>query len=220
MHYIAVPRPLALLGTLALVASLAVHLYSLSFWAYCHYLSLLSELTTPEFPVAIPAAALTTSRSPHYSLNSSDDDDWSTLIPRLSSGFLLHPTTGKFYAVSLYHQLHCLDALRKYIAKGDALVLTPGTVAHSDHCLDYLRQALLCHADTTLEPVRNVTVHVVSPAGTADAGKTQDHIDQVAMGWDVSHRCRDWTAVRTYLEENYFLWPESYAGKSTPANGK
>ena len=82
--------------------------------------------------------------------------------------------------------------------------LTDDVVSHTEHCLDYLRQALICHADAKLEPVRDV--YVTSPNTTG--GET--HIDQVAMGWNVTHQCRDWTVLRDFLETNWDTWPEGY----------
>ncbi|KAJ7454050.1 hypothetical protein B0H11DRAFT_1740818 [Mycena galericulata] len=163
-------------------------------------------MKTPVFPVTVPPAGLSTFRSTHYELNSSHDENWSSLTPPHSGGFIFHPLTETFYAVSLYHQLHCLNSLRKNIAKGPQLTLTPGLIAHANHCLDYLREALLCHADTTLEPVQNVYVD----EGISEGNHPRGHIDQVAMGWGVDHRCYDWTFVREYLEHNYSKWPKEY----------
>lgn len=179
------------------------------------------------FPVTVPPAGLSTFRSPHYELNSSHDENWSSLTPPHSAGFIFHPVTETFYAVSMYHQLHCLNSLRKNVAKGinpctgylspinslstgPQLILTPGLIAHANHCLDYLREAILCHADVTLEPVRNVYVDEEISEGNHPRG----HIDQVAMGWNVDHRCSDWTFIREYLEDNYSTWPEDYQDRS------
>ena len=74
-------------------------------------------------------------------------------------GFVQHPDISPNpRGLAVYHQLHCLDAIRRsYYAAldGDELDqldehLVPG---HVRHCIDYLRQALLCNADTNLEPI-------------------------------------------------------------------
>ncbi|KAI0469740.1 hypothetical protein GGR56DRAFT_668474 [Xylariaceae sp. FL0804] len=65
---------------------------------------------------------------------------------------------GYFGVLGVYHHLHCLNNLRralhwdyyeaKFGASGKDL---PGfTIKHTDHCLDTIRQALMCHADTSL----------------------------------------------------------------------
>lgn len=53
-------------------------------------------------------------------------------------------------------------------------------MAHLSHCWDYLRQAIMCHADTTLEWLG---------APPDDIGST---------GWGYEHQCRDYTAVFAY----------------------
>lgn len=73
-----------------------------------------------EFPAKLPEVALVTKRSENFGLNSTFDSQWSNLTPNQSMGFVFHPTTKKFYSVAFYHQAHCLNALRKYIAKGQS----------------------------------------------------------------------------------------------------
>jgi len=173
----------------------------------------------------IPQAALRTGESLHYPLLPEKNQNWTSLIPPLSSGFLYHPHDHKFYSVALYHQLHCLNSLRKYVARGSVshfslsswpalinahwelgseLRLDREVVTHAGHCLDYLRQAILCHADTTLEPVHDIVV----PADPLR--NTSQHTDKVAQGWDVLHRCKDWTFVRDALEDNWTTWPPEH----------
>jgi Mycotoxin biosynthesis protein UstYa len=40
-------------------------------------------------------------------------------------------------------QLHCLQRIRVAILKGN-------TQSHTEHCLNFLRHAILCHSDPTL----------------------------------------------------------------------
>lgn len=70
-------------------------------------------------------------------------------------------------ALDVFHQIHCLDMIRKsfypeyYIdQKHDVNVDDPKRLRelHRDHCIDYIRQALMCHADAT--PVRLEWDHV------------------------------------------------------------
>lgn len=53
--------------------------------------------------------------------------------------------------------------------------------AHIRHCLDYLRQTLMCAADATLEPVE------------ADLGGV--------TGWGVQRNCRNYSDLRAWAEE-------------------
>ena len=54
-----------------------------------------------------------------------------------------------------------------------------------EHCFDYLRQALMCAADMTLEPLRP------TPKGKMPG----------VNGWGVQHTCRDWEKVRSWTEK-------------------
>ena len=68
------------------------------------------------------------------------------------------------------HSLHCLNAVRKRIAKtlyallnstveerGDSstsVTFPPGwEIAHLEHCMDRILQALMCHGDLTPSPL-------------------------------------------------------------------
>ncbi|KAI0448093.1 hypothetical protein F4803DRAFT_496473 [Xylaria telfairii] len=58
--------------------------------------------------------------------------------------------------------------------------------AHVRHCIDYLRQSLMCHADTNLEPVRK------------DLGGV--------TGFGSEHKCRDFDKLKDWVG----MWtPES-----------
>ncbi|KAI0866594.1 hypothetical protein F4860DRAFT_457869 [Xylaria cubensis] len=117
---------------------------------------------------------------------------WEDLIP-LGRGFIEISDFGSStrYCVSAFHQLHCLDMLRHgYFAaisnaKSDleaGSLTTPSP--HMKHCFDYLRQALMCAADPTLE-IRNESVHGVT-------------------GWGTSHQCRDFKALKRWTEEHRY----------------
>lgn len=53
---------------------------------------------------------------------------------------------------------------------------------HIYHCFDYIRQAIMCNGDTTLERMRKVD------------GKLVRGVD----GWGVEHECRDFDAIYAY----------------------
>jgi hypothetical protein len=73
-------------------------------------------------------------------------NDWAKLLP--AHGHLVN-IDGKSYTVAMFHQLKCLDIVRHdYAAK-------KGPTDLSRHCLNYLRQTLLCHSDTRLESIRS-----------------------------------------------------------------
>jgi hypothetical protein len=85
--------------------------------------------------------------------------------------------TQNIYMISAHHQLHCLKKL--HIAM--TLLAHPpdnstteellGGVKHAEHCFNYLRQGILCAADSALE------------------GPTPEND---LLGYDVQHQCRKW----------------------------
>lgn len=58
--------------------------------------------------------------------------------------------------------------------------------SHIDHCFDYLRQAIECHADPALEPF-------IEADGTP--------MLHGSSGWGVSHVCRDYSALVEWVNE-------------------
>ena len=111
-------------------------------------------------------------------------DDWLSLFPK-DHGYVSIGPDNRFFAVSMFHQLHCLNTLRV------AAIRNNTEFGHITHCLNYLRQAILCQADVTLEESEVDT----RPDGMLDTGAT---------GVGVAHVCRDWTQVRQFVEKNYY----------------
>lgn len=133
-------------------------------------------------------------------------DDWESLFPN-TTGFVtlgIPPTefnpnstsgyTPHVFCVTMYHQLHCLNVFRTSYtsAKANALVW-PGNGTwydfHLNHCLNYMRQMILCAADTTLMPATELDL-------SFGLGRYEASSDGVV------HRCRDWTQVRRFVEQH------------------
>ncbi|KIM67645.1 hypothetical protein SCLCIDRAFT_107594 [Scleroderma citrinum Foug A] len=145
-----------------------------------------------QLPLELPEVGLVLEDGhPHFDLW--DDDEWGTLFP--SDGFARVGPHNRTFVVSLYHQFHCLDVIRV-----GYLVNRTHAAHHIQHCLRYLRQILLCHADTTLEP----DIPQMAPDGSWH---------HTANGVGAVHRCRDWTKLRRYMLENPSLpFEDGYDG--------
>jgi hypothetical protein len=107
------------------------------------------------------------------------------------SGWIKLPTPqdDRPYAVSMYHQLHCLNFLRYDLTQSKKGVQpTPAVVGHANHCYNYIRMGVLCGADRTLEPriVEELTCENPKPASPG-----------------VPHVCRDWTQIHGFVGDNY-----------------
>lgn len=117
----------------------------------------------------------------HYGMNA--DQEWETLLPsNYSSGFQFDPADKRQHFISVYHQIFCLNALRKlYMNPGWEDNIRKQDEAH--HCLNVLRQAVLCNSDTTLEP-SHLELHSDGKEVAA------------ASGMDVLHACRNWEELK------------------------
>lgn len=130
------------------------------------------------------------------------DEAWGALNPP-GDGFVLIPNYADFslppgkpteqgdvYDISVFHQLHCLNHIRTFLftlkagmdhnntrVVYDRLLRGSGE-DHVYHCFDYIRQALMCHADLTVEWPR-----------TEEDGR-RFAVD----GWGISHQCKNWVS--------------------------
>ena len=64
---------------------------------------------------------------------------------------------GYVAGLEVFHQLHCLNSLRQYsypeYYNGSSAIFTYNPLQqrqHLDHCIDIIRQTLMCHADVGL----------------------------------------------------------------------
>ena len=92
---------------------------------------------------------------------------------------------NRTFAVSLYHQEHCLLYFHAQLTDRTN---DSGRFAHHQHCLNYLRQQALCHPDLTLEP--------------GDFATRDFDLDRVGQ----THVCRDFDRAWDYNTENWLKW--------------
>jgi hypothetical protein len=89
------------------------------------------------------------------------------------------------YTTSMTHQLHCLYAVvAVYSGMTSGHELEEDHHWHMIHCFDYMRQAIMCSADMSLEGLETTF---------------PDH-NGGSDGWDSKHVCKDPKAVRGWLE--------------------
>jgi hypothetical protein len=109
-------------------------------------------------------------------------------------------------AISVFHQLHCLVSRHEdldgatlflltniqYLTRDGFFAAKEGTLdempnlntKHLVHCFEYLRQCIMCSADTTLEWI-----------GPDETGTT---------GWGYEHTCKDFGAIYAWAEERRY----------------
>ncbi|KAI0129733.1 hypothetical protein BJ170DRAFT_617386 [Xylariales sp. AK1849] len=81
------------------------------------------------------------------------------------------------YMVSMFHQLHCLSTLMRSYGLMVIEGSPPADIDHDAHCFDFIRQALLCASDLTVE-------------GSSEYGE----------GWGAIHKCKDVDAIKSWAE--------------------
>ncbi|KAL2166757.1 hypothetical protein VTG60DRAFT_2241 [Thermothelomyces hinnuleus] len=126
-------------------------------------------------------------------------DRWNKLMPkgigfqRVDDPSAYHdlPTPISWYdgetvfTTSWTHQLHCLWAvIQTYAGLKTNVPLPEDHHWHMIHCFSYMRQAILCNADTALEGLETTF---------------PDH-NGGSDGWDAHHVCKDMGEVRKWME--------------------
>jgi len=108
-----------------------------------------------------------------------------------------NPDKAKVYGVSMFHQLHCLVSLAAaidlqftdktqnflrfaYYPEGITDMDSEEIEFHRDHCLDYIRQAIMCNGDVTFEPLTQVGIN----------------------GMGAIHQCRDFDRIFSWAYEH------------------
>jgi hypothetical protein len=185
-----VPGGLVLILLASLVVNLVAILYQL------HILRV--SRTQPEYtykdsdrprelPIKVRTVNMVFHDDPeHYRLSGDQAwAEWNEMRPE-GKGFAYLGQEYLTFDVSMWHQLHCLNHIRTVLLNGD-----DGS-DHVEHCFHYLRQGILCAADTTIE--------------AGGANMLRDDGQKVATGVNVTHTCRDWKQIYDWLEVEHSKW--------------
>jgi len=96
---------------------------------------------------------------------------------------------GYLVTLDVFHQIHCLNQLRQQVYHEHYYPEdwnSPKRMMHADHCIDLLRQVLMCRGDLSL--------------------LTYSWIDGYQRPWpeySVAHTCHNWDNVMKWASENY-----------------
>jgi hypothetical protein len=117
----------------------------------------------------------------NYQLNGTRADaQWAAMMPPGEGLVHLGPNKEPFM-VSMFHQLRCLNIIRQAYEAGSHGNKEMDAIGF--HCLNYIRQMVLCRGDRRME-------RVVDPYG-AHAVQVRD-----------TQTCKDWRAVYSMVENN------------------
>ncbi|KAI1117594.1 hypothetical protein F5Y14DRAFT_354980 [Nemania sp. NC0429] len=122
-----------------------------------------------------------------------DDDS----IVKLTDG------SGYYVTISAFHGLHCLRRVHKYLwsehyypdlSEHDSFFLK----RHTEHCLDWIRQYIQCHADPTLIPIHWTT--------NDDVPVAKDYGKRMCVSWE---SFEEWMAEHSFdpLEPGLLVHP-------------
>ena len=142
-----------------------------------------------DFPLRIPLiksdrmVVMEVEESVHYSLTDGAHEEWMYGNPNGGGTYRVGPF-NRTLVDTMFHQLHCVRTMHKLLAEGGTEI----TDRHAQHCLRYLREEILCEANTTLEPGDFTTSNFTEKR----AGAT--------------YVCRDWTQVYNEVEQNWAAW--------------
>lgn len=137
---------------------------------------------------------LSMENSVHYDIDTPlGITEWNSTLPS-SGGMLYLGPDRRPFSISMFHQLRCLDILRAEIVlqakrKESGETNRPASML-AVHCMNYMRQMVMCRSNLRLESVRkSAGAHVTVPY--------------------VTHKCKDWSRVYEAAETNW----EEYLGR-------
>lgn len=126
------------------------------------------------------AAFITPSDVRHYGIAEPEaDDEWNALTP--NNGIIYLGAEKRPFSLSMFHQIRCLDIIRKSIRDR----ASKSSSELDNHCLNYLRQMLLCSGGTEIDlvsgPEGRQPVYSMRTCNNWNAiyNKVRDNLDQV-----------------------------------------
>ncbi|KAI5117956.1 hypothetical protein M0805_001618 [Coniferiporia weirii] len=146
------------------------------------------ELLPLDRPLTLVDTVFTNSTADYPIQGPDAEAAWSCIYPN-GFGFVRLGTERRILCVSMFHQLHCVEKMRRALDNPDDPI---ATLPHLQHCMNYIRQMVLCGSDLTLEPEEHDPVSHKSEA----------------TGVGVTHTCRDWSVAYDTINDNYARWLE------------
>ncbi|KAF7312207.1 N-acetyltransferase domain-containing protein [Mycena indigotica] len=93
-----------------------------------------------------------------YAIESPEaDEEWRSMSP--NDGIIHLGKHRRPFSISMFHQLRCIDILRKEMWLAQTTGVTKPDSMLNRHCVNYLRQMMFCTADSTLDVVRGPIAH-------------------------------------------------------------
>ncbi|KIJ54693.1 hypothetical protein M422DRAFT_153035 [Sphaerobolus stellatus SS14] len=113
--------------------------------------------------------------------------EWEALLP-LGGGIIRLGEQREPATISMFHQLDCLNIMRKAIVAQASNTSYQGPGGLERHCINYVRQMVLCRSDIRLENVKDIGLHSTEITSL--------------------YTCRDWEVVYQNANKNIEDVPE------------
>ena len=114
----------------------------------------------------------------HYGMEGAESDlQWDALTP---GDGIIYLGDDQPFSISMFHQLRCVNIIRREVIKVHQTNATAAPSTLSRHCLNYLRQMLLCNPNMHLDPLLG--------------SRRNAHAN--------AYMCRDWDAVYQEVRDN------------------
>ncbi|MCJ1312554.1 hypothetical protein MMC25_006228 [Agyrium rufum] len=192
-------RKIAILVPLILLVSLSINLFQLVyiFIRRPTCLSLYATAKLPENEINIPFQYSTEYGSDNHDLeakdrlwNAIDISEGMVAITHEESDSLGLPRSKTFpwdinkgmYLSHAHHAMHCTTLLHAYTYDSHRGKIPMVTYHHVEHCLDLIRQDIICHADDFMD-------------------YTKGHGDEFLVGNHQPRQCRDWSKLSEWLQQ-------------------
>ncbi|KAI0123398.1 hypothetical protein BJ170DRAFT_697877 [Xylariales sp. AK1849] len=126
------------------------------------------------------------------------ESEYMEQLGRDQFGVAVPDGSGFIGTLNVYHELHCIKRLYQYTypevyPQGDTPAAQESSRQHKDHCLDFLRQSAMCHADVgvitfqwspnSLVPVANSTHHQCANWKKLDEWTKARTVNMMKPGW-------------------------------------
>ncbi|KAI1073900.1 hypothetical protein F5B20DRAFT_565440 [Whalleya microplaca] len=123
--------------------------------------------------------------------------DFSREIVQLTDG-------GYVSVLSVHHELHCLDALRRnifpnYYYPNATAEEVEYKIVHLTHCVDTIRRSLMCKADVAIYTAYWIGDHSAFPSK-----ELRSNSDTVCLNWDAID---EWARARLLPKDKYKVKP-------------
>ena len=158
-----------------------------------------------DFPSYLPTnmsggdtrVAMFLEESSHFLATHKTLPNWDASLPP-DVGYVRLGPAHRIFAISMFHQLHCLHQIAIRLADMDPSDepwfplpnwRVHGHLGHTQHCLNNIRQNILCAADETVED-----------------GSWRCQNRGVVRTTGSGRECRNWASVDKYIRSNYDIW--------------